>query len=202
MLYLTKGAPVIITRNRFVELGLTNGNVAKLQSIKISARDEREAAEYFVTNPTKPYYLKDFPEFLTLDMRDKNGNYRHKPIEGLEPWELPMTPKKTTVTAQVIFDGSSISKFFSRQQYHLCLAFSLTDYKVQERSYDTAIVDLVRPSRGRNSINSLYVMLSRVRTLAGLRILRRFKFEHINMKLSSYYSSEIQRLAQFLVSLN
>lgn len=199
VLYLTKNAPVIMTKNKFVELGVTNGNVARLTSIKMSERDERDAAAYYQTEPLKPYFLKDLPEYLTLDMRDDTGSVRHQPIANLEPWELPIFPYTTSVTAEATVDGKKLRKTFSRKQFHLCLAFALTDYKVQGKSYERAIVDLVKPRHGRNNINSLYVMLSRVKTLDGLRILRKFRFEDINLQLSKNYINEMRRLEQFVV---
>lgn len=69
-------------------------------------------------------------------------------------------------------------------------AYVYTDYKAQGRSLDAAIVDLdsARTTQG------AYVMLSRVRTLDGLAILRRFKATKVENRLSQEIRTEFARL--------
>ena len=57
-----------------------------------------------------------------------------------------------------------------RKQLPLVLAYAYTDYKSQGRTLERAVVDLASAS----SMQSVYVMISRVKTMEGLAVLRWF----------------------------
>jgi PIF1-like helicase len=78
----------------------------------------------------------------------------------------------------------------SRSQLPLLPAYSYTDYKSQGRTLSHAIVDL----ESARSLQGTYVMLSRVKTLANLAILRNFKRERIEQRLSEELRDEFMRL--------
>ena len=78
----------------------------------------------------------------------------------------------------------------SRTQLPLLPAYAYTDYKSQGRSLDTAIVDLSSAS----SLQGIYVMLSRVRSMKGLAILRPFSDRKILQRLSQELREELTRL--------
>jgi len=197
ILYLTKDAPVVITKNQHVPLGVTNGAAAKVASICLSARDKTEAAAQYIIDPLKPYFLKDFPEYVTLDMRNEQGEVRHEPLHGLSDWELPIMPGSESVVVKGVSpNGTEQQKTFRRTSFYLTLGFALTDYKVQGKSYDAAIVDLSKPARSKSGINSLYVMLSRIRSLEGLRILTSFDEHDLRVQLPPNYRKEMHRLEQ------
>jgi hypothetical protein len=189
VLYLSKGCPVVITYNHQVEIGLTNGATASFSSMQLSPRDEAAAAVSFASDPLQPYFLQDFSSYMTLDMRDDDGVVRHTPITGVEEWELPVVPIRKRVCSKIKHNGVLMQKSFARTAFYQCLAFASTDYKVQGKSFKRAIVD----------INSLYVMLSRVRTLAGLRILRPFRESDVMMSLTETYKNEMERLSQYRI---
>ena len=58
-----------------------------------------------------------------------------------------------------------------RRQFPLLPAYAITDYVAQGKSLDKVIVDIRRPP-GKTSSASIYVALSRVKSLNGLLILR------------------------------
>ena len=99
---------------------------------------------------------------------------------------VPIFPESSTF--QWVVGGTSIT--VSRLQLPLLPAYSYTDYKSQGRSLNEAIVDPASAS----SLQGLYVMLSRVRTLTGLAILRPFKSGKLNQRLSQELRNELQRL--------
>jgi ATP-dependent DNA helicase PIF1 len=78
----------------------------------------------------------------------------------------------------------------SRSQLPLLPAYSYTDYKSQGRTLSHAIVDL----ESARSLQGSYVMLSRVKSLANLAILRNFKRERIEQRLSEELRDEFSRL--------
>lgn len=78
----------------------------------------------------------------------------------------------------------------SRLQLPLLPSYAYTDYKSQGRSLNTAIVD----PESASSLQGAYVMLSRIRTLEGLIILRPFKANKIEQRLSQELRKEMDRL--------
>ena len=78
----------------------------------------------------------------------------------------------------------------SRTQLPLLPAYAYTDYKSQGRSLDTAIVD---PSSA-SSLQGVYVMLSRLRSMSGLAILRPFPESKLDQRLSQELRDELRRL--------
>ena len=78
----------------------------------------------------------------------------------------------------------------SRTQLPLLPAYCYTDYKSQGRSLEKAIVDPLTAQ----SLQGLYVMLSRVRNLDGLTVLRPFRRQKIYQRLQQELRDELQRL--------
>lgn len=81
----------------------------------------------------------------------------------------------------------------SRLQPPILPAYVYTDYKAQGRSLDTAIVDL----DSARSTQGAYVMLSRVRSLDGVAILRPFRASKIETDLSEEVRREFARLQRY-----
>ncbi|KAI0039797.1 hypothetical protein FA95DRAFT_1456442, partial [Auriscalpium vulgare] len=107
---------------------------------------------------------------------------------GLPQDIVPIFPVAKTFR----YRSRSHNKSFSvtREQLPLLPAYAFTDYKSQGRSLDNVIVDV----RGCRSSQSLYVMLSRVRTLRGLAILQYFAPEKITKRLPHDLVDELRRL--------
>ncbi len=100
------------------------------------------------------------------------------------PTYFTWTRRRATKTTPA--DSDSVS----RLQPPILPAYAYTDYKAQGRSLDAAIVDLDSCF----SIQGAYVMLSRVRTLDGLAILRPFKPRKIEADISGELREEFARL--------
>ncbi len=82
----------------------------------------------------------------------------------------------------------------TRQQLPLTLSYAITDYKSQGRSLTHAFLDLKAPP-GKRDANSFYVMLSRLTSLSGLRILRDFDASKLNVPIPLALSQELTRLS-------
>ncbi len=100
------------------------------------------------------------------------------------PTYFTWTRRRATKTTPA--DSDSVS----RLQLPILPAYAYTDYKAQGRSLDAAIVDLDSCL----SIQGAYVMLSRVRTLDGVAILRPFKPRKIEAEISAELREEFGRL--------
>lgn len=108
-------------------------------------------------------------------------------IPGVPVDVVPVFPRRFKVEYKISTDKKLT---ISRYQMPLLPAYAYTDYKSQGRSLDTAIVYLA----GARSVQSLYVMLSRVKTLDGLAVLRWFPPSKIGKELSHALRDELQRL--------
>jgi hypothetical protein len=112
-------------------------------------------------------------------------------FNGLENNLVPIFP----ITRSITIKNCSIR----RKQVPMCPAFSLTDYKVQGRTLSQAVLDLkCNPNqRGGNSHRkfcSLYVQLSRLRSLSGLHLLQPIHMSDLDCHPHADLQSEMQRL--------
>jgi hypothetical protein len=87
-------------------------------------------------------------------------------------------------------NGSKVT--VSREQVPLVPAYSYTDYKSQGQTLKRAIVDLASA----RTTQSVYVMLSWVKTLDGLLILRDFPEAKLKMSISGDLQEEFARIDQ------
>ncbi|EAU91812.2 hypothetical protein CC1G_04579 [Coprinopsis cinerea okayama7 len=109
-------------------------------------------------------------------------------LHTLPPETLPLFPTSTTIKHH-IKSATLAARSFTRKQVPLVPAYSYTDYKSQGRSLSRAIVD-ISTARGQG----VYVMLSRVKWLEGLLILRSFPASKIFESMSGELRSELNRL--------
>ena len=105
--------------------------------------------------------------------------------DDLERDIVPVIPQRQSFKV-----GRSPSYNVSREQVPLMPAYSYTDYKSQGRSLERAIIDI--QSAGRSQ--GIYVMLSRVKSLQGLLILRPFEATKFPKDVSRDYKEELQRI--------
>ncbi|KAI0043926.1 hypothetical protein FA95DRAFT_1497894 [Auriscalpium vulgare] len=114
--------------------------------------------------------------------------------EGAPVGVVPIFP--STRSFAYTLPGTAQRFSISRQQLPLLPAYCYTDYKSQGRSLETVIVDIA----GCRSLQSAYVMLSRVKSLKGLAILRGFPPNKISMPLTHEFRDEFARLASLAAS--
>ena len=121
--------------------------------------------------------------------------YVHIPGSGkfsdaLEPDVVPIFPVTSHFQCIVSVGGQSKKTSVSRTHLPLLPAYAYTDYKSQGKSLSYAIVDL----HSARSLQGAYVMLSRVRALDGLMILRPFSPSKLCGNLSQELRDEFSRL--------
>ena len=103
---------------------------------------------------------------------------------------VPIFPELTSFVWSRRVNGEIDKVSVSRLQLPLLPAYAYTDYKSQGRSLDHVIVD----PESAASLQGVYVMLSRVRALEGLHVLRPFKATKIEQRLSQELRTELSRL--------
>lgn len=108
-------------------------------------------------------------------------------IRGFEPDVVPILPVQASFSFKPPFGDQF---YISRLQLPLVPAYSYTDYKSQGRTLKTAIVDL----KSARSLQGIYVMLSRVKSLDGLAVLGEFPRTLLEQNLSEELRTEFARL--------
>lgn len=106
---------------------------------------------------------------------------------------MPVFPLERSLTPK----GYSVR----RKQVPISPAFSLTDYKVQGSTFDSAILDLRDDSaiRGRDrhqNFCSSYVQLSRLRTRKGLHLLQEIEMKDLQFGPDPRILAEMRRLEE------
>ncbi len=99
----------------------------------------------------------------------QRGKHLKTPFPTLPPDVYPVFPDRSTLKLP--------KATISRLQLPITLGFALTEYKVQGATFDTAVVDLKRQSKGsrvstHKRFCSTYVQLSQLRSFAGLGLLQ------------------------------
>ena len=103
---------------------------------------------------------------------------------------VPVFPERTRFKCKVRIGSKAVPKWVSRLQLPLLPAYAYTDYKSQGKTLSHAIVDLQSTS----TMQGAYVMLSRVRCLKGLLILRPFTPSKVCGRLSEELRIELDRI--------
>ncbi|KAJ6505645.1 hypothetical protein C8R47DRAFT_920325, partial [Mycena vitilis] len=151
------GMAVFCTENLATELGISNGSPGTLVSIAYEEIDGRR------------YAISAEVDFRAYKNSGPDAPYPHrvllKPITNTIHFRLPNSEKSYSAT---------------RSQLPLVPAFAFTSHNAQGRSLDVCCIDLASCP----SIQSAYVMLSRVRSLKGLCILRPFRLDRIQNHIS------------------
>lgn len=146
---LAIGIPVMLLENRVTDQGLVNGSIGILQGIeyKLNSRGKRVATCAFIRFDTKPAV----------------------PFPGCPDDCFPILPSGHSLNYQATGHDTNIG--FHRDQLPILPAYSYVDYKSQGQTIKSAIVDI----NSSQSLQSVYVMLSRVGSLKHIAILRDFE---------------------------
>lgn len=164
---LVIGMPVMITTNFDVSNGIVNGRIGVLKSVNYWVDDDgnRHATSCIVESSgiTGP----------TLSGLDENQAVALQDVVEML-FVHPHSKKKCKI---------------KRTQLPIQPAFSITAYKSQGMSLDQVVVDLESCSGS----ESPYVMISRVKSLNGLLILRPFRISKITCNMGEDVREELKR---------
>ncbi|KAH8802371.1 hypothetical protein DL96DRAFT_1475472 [Flagelloscypha sp. PMI_526] len=162
------GMPIFIAGgNIATELGISNGSIGVLVSLeyKLDEKGRRYATSAVV----------DMPKYVNPDASESH------------PHRVTLTPVSTSI--QFRLDGSEQLYSATRRQLPIIPAFAFTAHNSQGRSLHVCCIDLA----GCTTTEAAYVMLSRVRSLEGLCILRPFSFSKISTRISEQLRTELKR---------
>lgn len=165
---LVIGMPVMITQNFCVPDGVVNGCSGILKRIryKVDQQGKRYATSCVVhAQDTSGNRLHQLPEKHVVSIRD-------------------------TVDLHFVDPYSQKKMKISRTQVPIVPAFAMTAHKAQGQTLEKAIIDLESCS----GTESPYVMVSRVKSLQGLLILRPFVIDRIRSRPSEDCRKEASRL--------
>jgi hypothetical protein len=184
MLPLVSGMPLVVKHNLATELGVCNGTLCTLSSIVFHAGSEPDDTQSTVA---EELFLTKQPAYLIVSV----PNHKFKPFPGLLPGQFPLFPVTRTFVANV---GASSYKV-KRTQFPCQAAYALTGYTAQGGTFPKAILDLSSP-HGNHELQhaDIYVLLSRLKKLSGLLILRPFNIGVLRTTPLSALQTEIARL--------
>lgn len=103
---------------------------------------------------------------------------------------IPIFPERHSFRIRISSSDQMAYRYVSRLQIPLVPAYAYTDYKSQGHSLEYAIVDLASA----RSLQGVYVMLSRVRSIQGLGILRWFPAHKIHQRPAEDLQNKLLRL--------
>ena len=141
------GMPMIVTKNIFQSLGVANGSVFTAMDVLPDPSSEQIELPGGVIIHSRP------------PMSESTKSIQ---LPGLDTGVVPLLPISEPVTRQ------GRASYTWRTGLPCTPSFAITDYKSQSQSFDKACLDIDSSS----SFSSLYVSLSRCRTLEGVSLLR------------------------------
>jgi hypothetical protein len=191
MLPLVPGMPLLLKKNLATELKICNGTHCRLSRVVL-----HEDEPHFDTHSESgsPHFLTKYPSVIIVWIDDP----KFAPFPGLHPNEFPIFPHEDTwVYKYFDSNGTRKTQNIQRKQFPLLPRFALTGYCAQGGTFPKALVDLTLPigkGTGRNLEADPYVLLSRLKNLKGLGILRTFPKSVLIPKHHPELIKELQRL--------
>lgn len=170
---LFPGMKVMVQENIAFACHVVNGAVGTVRNIKYTEVDgiRYVTVVYVEIVGAGAYFRPDHDDIISI-------------FPAATTFQLTVNPRTPTARAQTVS--------VTRNQPPLLPAYAFTDYKAQGRSLDVAIVD---PDSAL-SVQGVYVMLSRVRTMKGLAILHPFKARKIEERIAEDLRDEFSRLEE------
>ncbi|PPQ76590.1 hypothetical protein CVT24_013026 [Panaeolus cyanescens] len=167
---LVIGMPVMLMNNLDVPGGAMNGAIGQLKSIR------------YTTDADGFRYLQS----CVINTEDVKG----EPLTNLQNGDIACFLDTKKLTLEHPYSHKNIT--VSRKQLPICPAFASTVHKAQGLTLPRAIVDLHGCPTGASECP--YVMLSRVRSLKNLFLLRDFDLTKLRCRPSEDIRKEYQRL--------
>ena len=171
-IHIAKGAKVMLTHNLDTKLGLVNGATGTIYDILIDSSNTRHTSQgapgcLFLTSEIVVLFKPDTPH-------PSLANFSFAGLDNYPKGLVPIVPRITTIKFEMPSASKPMHFLIKRLQLDLELAYAMTDYKCQGKTFSHAIVDLTEPDKGSMESNSSYVIVSRLKSLQGLLILRPF----------------------------
>ena len=200
MMPFVPNMPLLIKENIATELGIFNGTRCTFSRLVLHPDEPQFDLEAHSVEKTQ-HWLQRMPLYIVVNIpKSQNGEWKFKQFPGLALGEFPIFPRQESIPH--FLNGSKQKQFFRRSQFPVLPGYAMTGYAAQGQTFtEGAIVDLSTPplKRGKSDPADSYVLLSRLRSLIGLLILRPFLKSDLCTTPSSYIFAEIRRLAKFTI---
>ena len=191
MLPLVRGMPLVIKANIATELGICNGTRCTLSRIVFNENQEPFEPE---SDTGQEHLIRLMPAMLIV----KIDNPRFAPFDSLEPGEFPIFPiQSRAFEFKQRIDGRKTTVcYVKRTQLPVLPGYALTGYTAQGGTFQRGILDITTPGKGCGKVDpaDTYVLLSRMKTLDGLLILRPFDKDVLDPPRNINMRNEISRL--------
>jgi hypothetical protein len=200
LLPLLEGHVYLLRGNDATALGMVNGAMAELLSVVLDPKEPQ-----IDTDPRKPMHVLHYQP-VCLVFRLHNPNPDTAAFPGLPAGVVPLRPTSCSfkrlsadVSRPATLGAPHVA--VSRRQFKVVLASAITGYTAQGKSKDRAIVDL-DVSESRHPAEDVYVLLSRLRSLEGLSILRKFPLHVLQQRRDASILDEMARLTKLASALD
>ena len=193
MLSLVSGMPLVIKSNLATELGICNGTLCRLSRVVLNENQQP-------FDPTSTSAQEEFIRLMPIMLIVKIDNPRFPQFDGLQPGEFPIFPTTTMSFPYNDYVPGKTKKqkicTITRKQFPVLPGYALTGYTAQGATFSRAILDITPPTKGCGKINpaDTYVLLSRMKALAGILILRPFPKQLLAQYPNHDMQAELQRL--------
>ena len=170
------GMPMMVMKNIFQSLGVANGSVFTAMDVLPDPSSEQIELPGGVI-------IHSRPPICLLIMSESTKSIQ---LPGLDTGVVPLLPISEPVTRQ------GRASYTWQTGLPCTPSFAITDYKSQSQSFDKACLDIDSSS----SFSSLYVNLSRCRTLEGVSLLRPIPQTVWNKEPSNSIKTGMMRLEE------
>ena len=167
LLPLCEGLPVVLKKTISPKLNLCNGSMGRI--VRIVLGDS--ANTNFDLASGEPQFLWEPPVCVLVHFPDAESRVH---LEGLPPGVVPIYPVETAqpFDFRIRTRAGTLVRRVKRMQIPLHPAKCLTTYGAQGLTLPAIIIDICKAPIARNHAQSMYVALSRVRSLYDLAFLR------------------------------
>jgi len=184
---LVQGMTYMLKSNTGTEIGLVNGAQMVLCGVVLNPKEP----DFDRAPGLAPRFLRYLPEILFFQVE----NPTFLPFPGLPPGVVPIQIERaTSFTRHTDLRSKAMTNLphvrISRKQFKLVLAHATTGYNAQGKSLERAAVVMDAKSKAVD----VYVLLSRLTSLAGLTLLQWFPLSLLQQRRQPQMLAEMQRL--------
>ncbi len=190
VLGLVVGQYLVLKRNLCTAMNLCNGSRGIVERVVLH-QDEPDPPTTCTNDASRVHRLKYLPKCIIMSF----PGCKIRGLRGLPDGHVPIWPEKKSVRIHGPRGMSELSFNITRTQFPLLAARAMTAYAAQGRTMDRLIVDLRKPP-GRSPQAASYVMLSRVKSLAGLCLLHPVSLKDLKQAPHPDLEAELEHLGR------
>lgn len=188
LLPLCEGLPVVLKKTINPLLRLCNGSMGRIVRI---IRDEQDD-QRLETAAAEPVFMQTLPKCVLVHFPECESTVQ---LKGLPAGVVPIYPVESqSFDFRIHTRKGTLTRKVRRLQIPLHPAKSLTTYGAQGLTLKAVMMDLCKPPNPKSHAQSIYVGLSRVRSLDDIAFLRPFTFDDLSATTPAELDRDIARL--------